>query len=473
MKEAPARASYSITSPEYHPRYVVWEITLSCNLKCLHCGSRAGRPRENELSTSECVALIDQLAKAGTKEITLIGGEAYLRRDWLTLIEAIAKKGILCTLQTGGRALSKEKVRMAKESGLFGIGVSIDGDSNTHDRLRGVRGSFASAMDAIANSISYGITTTANTQINRLNIDQLEVIYGELRTRKVAAWQLQLTVPMGNAADRPDLIIQPFELRTLLPRLYTLFLIGRSEGLRVIPGNNIGYFGPYEANWRSVTGRPEYYGGCSAGRYGLGIEADGSIKGCPSLPSESYRAGNIRDNSLEYIWQRSTQMAFMRNAKAVGSRAQGYCKSCYYQPVCGSGCTWTTQVVSGHPGNNPFCHYRVLQLEKLGLHERIVQTSKPKNGRPFDHGTFRIELFDNSDLTRPASLPELPEIPTYDDYSLVVCDRCDEFYYERDTSCPHCNFKSKGNSATFDRLVSALAKAKEEQRKLLFLLNSD
>ena len=45
-----------------HPVHVVWEITLACNLKCAHCGSRAGRARPDEMTTAECLAVVDQLA---------------------------------------------------------------------------------------------------------------------------------------------------------------------------------------------------------------------------------------------------------------------------------------------------------------------------------------------------------------------------------------------------------------------------
>ena len=92
----PRRAPQEDDYRDFRPVYVVWETTLACNLKCAHCGSRAGRAREDELTTIECVDLIQQLHELGTREITLIGGEAYLRRDWLILIEEIAKRGILC-----------------------------------------------------------------------------------------------------------------------------------------------------------------------------------------------------------------------------------------------------------------------------------------------------------------------------------------------------------------------------------------
>src|ERR1700745_4376755 len=80
------------------PVHVVWEITLACNLKCGHCGSRAGKRRANELSTAECLDVVRQLAAAGTREITLIGGEAYLRRDWL---EIAAENARLCDFLRG------------------------------------------------------------------------------------------------------------------------------------------------------------------------------------------------------------------------------------------------------------------------------------------------------------------------------------------------------------------------------------
>lgn len=59
--------------------YAVWEITLRCNLACVHCGSRAGPPRATELSTEEAFDLVRQLAEVGITQVTLLGGEAFLR----------------------------------------------------------------------------------------------------------------------------------------------------------------------------------------------------------------------------------------------------------------------------------------------------------------------------------------------------------------------------------------------------------
>src|SRR5258708_6761051 len=83
------------------PAYAVWEVTLRCDLACRHCSSRAGRARPDELTTAEALDLVEQLADLGVLEVTLIGGEAYLREDWLDIIEAIVRRNMECTIVTG------------------------------------------------------------------------------------------------------------------------------------------------------------------------------------------------------------------------------------------------------------------------------------------------------------------------------------------------------------------------------------
>ena len=120
-------------------------------------------------------------------------------------------------------------------------------------------------------------------------------------------------------------------------------------GVRMWPGNNIGYFGPYESLLRGYHYRG-HGGSCGAGIATLGIEANGAIKGCPSLPTERWTGGNIRDQKLVDIWERSEPLRYMRER---GTRdLWGFCASCYYAPECKSGCTWTSFVTLGKPGNN-------------------------------------------------------------------------------------------------------------------------
>lgn len=87
---------------QHRPRVAVWELTLRCNLSCIHCGSRAGKPRDDELSTDECLRLVDELADLSVLEVSLIGGEAHLHPGFLPILRALKARGIEVGVTTGG-----------------------------------------------------------------------------------------------------------------------------------------------------------------------------------------------------------------------------------------------------------------------------------------------------------------------------------------------------------------------------------
>src|SRR5215510_13631577 len=235
----PSRFLSSRDRSAFTPVHAVWEITLACDLKCHHCGSRAGKRRSEELTTHECLDLVRQLAAMGTREVTLIGGEAYLRRDWLRIIREIRDQGMDCTMQSGGLNLTEDRIKAAVDAGLQALGVSIDGLRETHDKLRGVKGSFDAAFRALRLIRKYGITATVNTQITSLVIPQLRELMELFIAAGAKTWQLQLTVAMGRAADNPELLLQPFELSELMPLLAELYQEGADRGFLLLPGNNI------------------------------------------------------------------------------------------------------------------------------------------------------------------------------------------------------------------------------------------
>jgi len=368
------------------PIYAVWEITLQCDLACRHCGSRAGHARTDELTTAECLDLVRQMAELGVMEVTLIGGEAYLREDWTDIIREIRKFGMSATMTSGGRGITADKARAAKEAGLESVSISIDGNEATHDRLRGVKGSYQSAFQAMDLLRAAGVKVSTNTQINRLTLPELPELLEALAAHGGHSWQLQLTVPMGRAADEPEVLFQPYEMLELFPLLGDLKKRADELRVRIWPGNNIGYFGPYESVLKGNMPRG-HMASCGAGRSTLGIEADGAIKGCPSLPTEAWTGGNIRDNSLKDIWERSAPLRYTRDRTVED--LWGYCRTCYYADECRAGCTWTSFVFFGRAGNNPYCHHRALEMDRKGVREVVTRTEMAP-GTPFDHGKFEI-----------------------------------------------------------------------------------
>lgn len=373
--------------------YAVWEITLKCNLACSHCGSRAGHTRAKELSTQEALDLVWQMADVGITEVTLIGGEAFLRPDWLQIAEAITKAGMLCSMTTGGYGISLETARKMKAAGIASVSVSIDGLEETHDRLRGRKGSWQAAFKTMSHLREVGIFFGCNTQINRLSAPEFPLIYERIRDAGARAWQIQLTVPMGRAADNANILLQPYELLDLYPMIARVARRARQEGVQIQPGNNIGYYGPYERLLRGRGSDSEwaFWQGCAAGLSTLGIEADGAIKGCPSLPTSAYTGGNIREHSLREIVEESEQLRFNLGAGTPQGTAHlwGFCKTCEFAELCRGGCTWTAHVFFNRRGNNPYCHHRALFQAEQGIRERVV-FKVGAQGLPFDNGEFEL-----------------------------------------------------------------------------------
>ncbi len=391
----PARALVADDFTTPRPIYAVWELTLKCDQPCEHCGSRAGHTREAELSTDEILEVGASLARLGCREVVLIGGEAYLRPDLCTIVSALAAGGIRVTMQTGGRAMTEERARSLRRAGLSAMGVSVDGPAGVHDRLRGNLGSHQAALRALDAARAAGLAVSANTQINRLNHDKLAAACAELRRHGIQSWQVQITVPMGRAADRPEWILEPWQIVGVIDTLARLQLEAAEshvEGppFNIVLGNNIGYFGPHEQILRSRPGGPDgHWQGCRAGINVIGIESDGTVTGCPSLPTAPYAGGNVRDLPLEAIWEHSEALRFARDRGV--EELWGYCKSCYYADLCRGGCSWTAHVTLGRRGNNPFCYHRAVDLQKLGVRERLVRKVEAP-GVPYDMGRFEIAL---------------------------------------------------------------------------------
>jgi radical SAM protein with 4Fe4S-binding SPASM domain len=394
---------------DWRPVYVVWELTLACDQPCTHCGSRAGEARARELTRDEALGVVKQLAAMRAEEVALIGGEAYLHPAFLDVLAAIRDAGMRPTMVTGGRGVTAELARAVAERGLYSVSVSVDGLRETHDLMRAARGSFDSANAALGHFAAAGVTITANTNVNRLNAPELEALYDHLRGRGVAAWQVQLTAPLGRAADRADLILQPWDLLDVVPRVAALKRRAFADGILVMPGNNLGYFGPEEALLRSVTPDGEdHWHGCTAGRWLMGIESDGAVKGCPSLQTRHYVGGNVRERSLRDVWDDAPELAITRARSA--DELWGFCKTCVFAETCMGGCTFTARSLLGRPGNNPYCHFRARTLAARGVRERLV-ACEAAPGEPFDNGRFELveEPVDAPDL-RPVEARALVKI---------------------------------------------------------------
>jgi radical SAM protein with 4Fe4S-binding SPASM domain len=358
---------------KYVPVRAVFEATLGCNLRCRHCGSRAGRARRDELSTAECADLFRQLAELGTRWLTISGGEPTTRKDWPALVEAAARTEMRVGMITNGILFSADSAEIARDNGLNAVGFSLDGDERTHDLVRGRVGHFQRLMRAVDSARSAELPFAVVTHVNRRNVGQLAQMHDRVVELGAYAWQVQLGTDMGNMSDNPDLLAQPRDVIRVEKELAALV---KKSPIRVHVSDSIGYFGPHEKLLRKAIGQ-DCFKGCPAGIRVIGVESNGNVKGCLSIMAgyneqgADYVEGNVREERLADIWYRPGAFAYNREFDL--DDLGGFCRACEHASICRGGCT-AKKVASGNGVENPMCVHRALDGERR-LGSRIGQAA--------------------------------------------------------------------------------------------------
>jgi radical SAM protein with 4Fe4S-binding SPASM domain len=352
------------------PRACVWELTLACNLRCKHCGSFAGSRRDDEMSLEENLRVADQLAALGCRRVTLSGGEPTLNPDWDGIGKRLADHCIKVNLISNGWHWNAAHVERAKAAGLCGAAFSLDGFESEHDEFR-QPGSFERVVAAIDACVAGGLPVAVNTTVNKLNQRMLRPLRDFIADRGVFSMQVQLATPSGTMGLHRDLVVDPADLLWLVPELAALCR-SNTRQFFTVAADDIGYYGKPEQGLRDDGGEIPFWIGCRAGCQVVGIESNGNVKGCLSLPSSMHGEsrfveGNLRDKPLAEIW--NAPGAFAYNRTAGESKLTGFCRVCRYRDFCRGGCTWTVHchAIEGGEGN-PFCFYfQALKHGRLDL----------------------------------------------------------------------------------------------------------
>ncbi|GMV41590.1 MAG: hypothetical protein AMXMBFR64_33060 [Myxococcales bacterium] len=348
----------------WRPRNCVWELTLACNLRCAHCGSVAGRARARELGTADCLRIVDELGDLGCELVTLSGGEPTLRRDWDTIAAAISARGMLVNMVTNGvtrdEAAARSIARRALDAGMCNLGVSVDGPREIHDTMRGA-GTWDRTMASIGAFVGEGMRVSVLTTVTKANLSHLAAIRSLALAAGASQWRVQLGKPMGSMAEQRELLLDPDDLLVLIPELARL---ARLRGITVRVGDSIGYYGPHDKVLRGTgwRGRKECWRGCQAGMQAIGIQADGTVKGCLSLQArwgdrDPFVEGSLAEASLADIWYGAGAFAYNREHRPED--LTGACAACKYGRLCRGGARCVSAAVAQTVTEDPYCWTRV------------------------------------------------------------------------------------------------------------------
>lgn len=340
-------------NPSWKPTHAVWELTLLCNMRCLHCGSYAGSPREDELSLGRALDLVDELVDLGLRRITLSGGEPLLRKGWEVIAERFIQKGVKTGIISNGWFI-EENLEKIKSIGKWDvIAMSLDGLRRTHDAFRRTPGSFDRILSAYSALDKADIETACVTCVSRHNFHEMDTIHDILLSHGVRSWQVQPLFVGGRTREHQNMMLDIEELYEIAK------FIARKKKvspMNIFPADGVGYYSRFEKEIR-----PEGWHGCQAGLRVIGIEANGNIKGCLSLYPESqsenpFVEGNVKEQSLKEIWEKPGGFAY--NREFDPEKAEDFCKECRYLEECRCGCSAEAFFSAGTTYNNPYCIHR-------------------------------------------------------------------------------------------------------------------
>ncbi|MGD8706461.1 MAG: radical SAM protein, partial [Syntrophobacterales bacterium] len=133
------------------PRLIAWELTRTCNLSCVHCRAASiDKPYPNELTTEECMNLLDEVASFASPIMILTGGEPLLRPDVFEIATYGTQKGLRMVLATNGLLIDEETTIQMREASIQRVSISLDGaTAESHDKFRQVAGAFAGSLRGI------------------------------------------------------------------------------------------------------------------------------------------------------------------------------------------------------------------------------------------------------------------------------------------------------------------------------------
>jgi|WetSurMetagenome_2_1015567.scaffolds.fasta_scaffold53573_1 radical SAM protein with 4Fe4S-binding SPASM domain len=331
---------------EGFPLIIGWELTLRCNLRCLHCGSSAGYPRESELTTGEALAICEQFPGLLVQEVDFTGGEPLLRPDLPVIASKLKDLGISTCILTHGIGYTADNIAQLKDMGISGVGISLDGLEHTHDYIRRTKGAYGSVMKTIKLLQDADLPFNVISTVHSRNVGELQAMYEHLQAAHVHAWRLQVVIPNGRAKKMPELQITEKDLLLLGLFIQQNKKNGSPDSLKIVCGDGLQYIIPTLRPWK----------GCAAGIVSCGITADGKVKGCLSMSDELIE-GDLRLNSLWDVWFHPD--AFHYNRAFQSGDLGAFCSLCQKGNICKGGCSSSSYAITGLFHNDPNCFHRV------------------------------------------------------------------------------------------------------------------
>jgi radical SAM protein with 4Fe4S-binding SPASM domain len=305
------------------PLSVHFDLTYRCNERCIHC--YLDHEDHGEMTTSECVEALDQLARAGAFFLTFSGGEIFLRKDLEELLIAAHRLRFHISVKTNALLITSDRADMLKRHGVRRVQISVySSDAAIHDAITKVPGSLQRSLAAIPLLQERGIQVKLACPLMKQNLLAYRGVM-TLAEQLGVPYVLDLTItPMMDGSAAP--LDHRVSADALLPVLQDSAL--QSCGTKVVPED----WGNFPVLGSSVSSGMESSAyedlPCSAGHNSCYVSPYGDVYACVQLPMA---AGNLRTQSFEEIW---TKAPALERIRSVRESELPVCSTCEIRSHC-------------------------------------------------------------------------------------------------------------------------------------------
>ena len=317
------KGSFSGSFDYYMPTHITVEITEDCNLECRHCYRESMPGASDRLSTERLLDIIDGFASDGVDTIEITGGEPLTHPDFLKIFQfCVDRFSLIAILSNGILITDKIAARLAEYKEKILVQVDLDGyRAETHEYIRGAKGSFEKAKDAIRVLSKNGIRTRVVMNVVPENFGEVEQTLLLAKSLGAEWFSFSNVLDIGRGKELELLSLN--EVKQL-----------SDMAERFAKDHSDFFFIPSEETTR-------YYqriGNCGAGYRTCIMGPTGNLRPCAMLPEEYLILGDITKESLRDIFQ-GEAARFLTTLQAPseqlcdGCRFLAYCKGCYIRPV--------------------------------------------------------------------------------------------------------------------------------------------
>jgi len=311
--------SFKLRRKIHDLKVIFFEITDSCNINCIHCGSDCIKSDKNtELAPDIIIKTLKDIKKKYKSHnilVILSGGEPVLYKELNKLTYEINKLEFPWGLVSNGFAWSDNIFNIFKNNNLASVTISLDGLEEEHNWLRGHKSSFKNALKTIKrlSMAPFYQVMDVITCVNKKNIYKLDNIKDLLISLGVKKWRLFTISPIGRASTVPELFLNETEYKYMLDKVLE-YKHDKNINLDLAACSYLGQ------NYELKIKEHRFF--CKAGINVAGIMVNGDILACPNI-DRRFKQGNIYKDNFINVWEKKyyefRNRSWMKN---------GACKTC-------------------------------------------------------------------------------------------------------------------------------------------------